>query len=245
MDKNSILLVILALLVGFIAGFMLANSLNRGAMMLSPSMNAANASSEAGNDPSSSELSPEEIRERIAEADRNPDRFSFQKDLGIALYRYGAMKQDASIIAEAVRLLERAERLDPNDFDVMVNLGNGQFDIGYYRKENAAFDQARKTYAKALRLKPSDADVQTDLGLTYYLQEPPDYRRAIAELERARQMRPTHERSLHFIIQSYLKLKEFQRAEENLEKLRSLNPSSPAIPELNKMINDARSGANQ
>jgi tetratricopeptide (TPR) repeat protein len=245
MEKNSILLVIIALLVGFIAGFMLANSLNRGAMIVPQPTNSTNASTETGPGSSASELSPEEIRERIAEADRNPDRFSFQKDLGIALYRYGAMKQDVSIIAEAVRLLERAQKLEPNDFDVVVNLGNGQFDIGYYRKENAAFEQARSTYSKALKLKPADADVQTDLGLTYYLQDPPDYRRAIVELEKARQMRPTHERSLHFIIQSYLKLNDLQRAEENLEKLRSLNPSSPAIPELNKMINDARSGAGQ
>ncbi|MBX3292618.1 MAG: tetratricopeptide repeat protein [Acidobacteria bacterium] len=242
MDKNTILLVIIALLAGFIGGFMVANSMNRTAVTMGGPM-PVNSAGTAGNSNRADDLSPEEIRAKIAEADQNADKFSFQKDLGVALYRYGAMKQDDGLIAESVRILERAAKLEPKDFDVLVALGNGRFDIGFYRKDNDEFEKARTIYLQALALKPSDADVQTDLGLTYYLQEPPDYTRAIAELNKAGQMRPTHERSLQFIVQAHLRQQNIEQAEQALDKLRALNPTSPAVSELTAMVNTAKTGA--
>lgn len=242
MDKNTILLVIIALLAGFIGGFMVANSMNRSAVTMGGPM-PVNSAGTAGNANRADDLSPEEIRAKIAEADQNSDKFSFQKDLGIALYRYGAMKQDDGLIAESVRILQRAAKLEPKDFDVLVALGNGHFDVGFYRKDNSEFEKARTIYLQALALKPSDADVQTDLGLTFYLQEPPDYPRAIAELNKAGQMRPTHERSLQFIVQAHLRQQNIEMAEKSLEKLRALNPTSPAVAELATMVNAAKTGA--
>jgi tetratricopeptide (TPR) repeat protein len=245
MDKNTVLSVIIALLAGFIGGFMVANSMNRSAVtfggpMPADSMGTAGNANSAGDD-----LSPDEIRAKIAEADQNADKFSFQKDLGIALYRYGAMKQDAGLINESVRILDRASKLEPKDFDVLVALGNGHFDIGFYRKDNAAFERARKVYTDALVVKPTDPDVQTDFGLTYYLQEPPDYAKAIAELTKAGQIRPNHERSLQFIVQAHLRQQNIEPAEQALDKLRAINPSSPAVAELTAMVNAAKSGSQQ
>lgn len=243
MDKNTVLLVIIALLAGFIGGFMLANSMNRTAVTFGGPMPANSASMQGNSNSAGNDLTPEEIRAKIAEADQNADKFSFQKDLGIALYRYGAMKQDDGLIDESVRILTRAAKLEPNDFDVLVALGNGHFDVGFYRKDNAEFEKARTIYNRALALKPSDADVQTDLGLTYYLQEPPDYPKAISELNKAGQMRPSHERSLQFVVQAHLRQQNIPEAEKALEKLKALNPTSPAVAELTGMVNAARSGA--
>src|SRR6187551_2370736 len=117
MDKNTVMFVIIAALAGFIAGFVLANKLNgsematlrAGVAQPAPPSNTAPAAP-VGNRPEDT-LSTEEIKAKIAEADKNPGNFSFQKDLGVALYKYGAMKQDESLLEEAVRILERARSI--------------------------------------------------------------------------------------------------------------------------------------
>src|SRR5205809_578982 len=84
------------LLAGIIGGFLLANSLNRTEMnSLRAQLDESKTS--RSTDPKNSDestLSGDEIKTKIAEADKNPGNLSFQKDLGIALYRYSAMKQD-------------------------------------------------------------------------------------------------------------------------------------------------------
>ena len=131
-------------LVAFIGGFLLANSLNRSETeRLRSEVEAAKNSS--GSDPrSDASLSEDEIQAKIAEAEGNPQNFQFQKGLGVALYRYGAMKQNASVIERSIPILERANRLDPKDADVLTALGNAHFDIGYFNKDNDAF--ARLTH---------------------------------------------------------------------------------------------------
>ncbi len=243
MQKQTILYIIIALLLGFISGFALANSLNRtevSGIKLESSVSGPPANSAAQSEPV---LSPEEIKAKIAEADQNATNFSFQKDLGLALYRYGAMKQDVELLAQAGRLLDRAGALNPRDFDVAVGLGNSQFDIGFYRKDAASFQSARETYVKALEIKPDDADVQTDLGISYYLQEPPSYDRAEVELKKVAIKNPRHERSLQFLVQVQIKQNRIPDARGTLEKLKTINPSNPAIKELGTQLAAAESGA--
>ena len=76
------------------------------------------------------ELSKEEIRKKIVDAEENQNNFTFQKELGLALYRYAIMKRDQELVSEVVKLLERANKLNPKDYDVLVSLGNAHFDIG-------------------------------------------------------------------------------------------------------------------
>lgn len=96
------------------------------------------------------ELTPEEISAKLAEADQNASNFQFQKDLGIALYRYSAIKNDQRVLSEAARILERANALRADDVDVLVNLGNAYFDVGYVKKELASFEKARSFTPKLL-----------------------------------------------------------------------------------------------
>ncbi len=243
--KTAILFIMIAALMGFIVGFIIANYLNRSDIA---SLRARNDGAATGTQPMTGApveptLSPEEIKAKIAEADQNPDNFQFQKDLGLALYRYGAMRQDADLLEQARLLLDRAMSLNARDFDVIVGLGNAEFDIGFYKKDAASFQKAREIYANALAIRPDDADVQTDLGLTYFLQEPPVYDRAEVELKKVGTKNPRHERSLQFLVQVYVRQNRLPDARATLEKLKGLNPANPAIKELNTQIATAEGGA--
>jgi tetratricopeptide (TPR) repeat protein len=243
MQKDTILYVIIALLGGFIAGFILANSLNRSEYSAASTVmptNSTQISSPGGSTPA---LSPEELKAKVAEADRNPDNFSFQKDLGLSLYRYAAMTQDPELLSEARRVLERARSLNSRDFDVLVGLGNADFDIGFFKKDLASFEKARTTYAKALELQPNDNDVQTDMGISYFVQEPPDYAKAESELKKVTSKDPQHQRSTQFLVQVYAKQKRIPEARAMLEKLRGIDPANPALRELSTLIANAEGSA--
>jgi tetratricopeptide (TPR) repeat protein len=239
MDKTTVLVAIITLLVGFIGGFMLANSLNRSEFISTAGGNAPTQMANTATASSENTLSPEEIRSRIAEADGNPDNFSFQKNLGIALYRYGAMKQDEAVMSEAVRILTRANTIDQKDFDVLVALGNGHFDLGYAKRETDGFDRAREFYAKALAVRANDTDVQTDIGISYFVQPQPDLTRAAAELEKVTATNPRHDRSMQFLAQVYIQQKRLGEAEKTISKIREVSPGNPAINELTNQLSAA------
>lgn len=234
---------IVALIAGFIGGFWLANSINRSALNsvnTAPTLNANITSVQAS---SQDELSPAEIKSKIAEADENPDNFAFQKSLGIGLYRYGAMTQDVSLLGESARILTRANGLDGRDLDVLVALGNAHFDIGYANKDKASFEKSREIYNKALAVRPSDPDVRTDIGISYYVQEPPDYLKAAFELEQVITANPKHDRSMQFLVQVYLKQNKIAEAEKTLAKIKEINPQNRALTDLTSQIEAAKGGA--
>ena len=237
----------MAAIAGFIGGFLLANSLNRAelASLRAKTRQTNTANSNTSQPQAEPELTNDEIRAKIAEADKNPGNFAFQKDLGTALYRYASMKSDESLLAEATRILERANSLNAKDFDVLVALGNAHFDIGFAKKDAAEYQKAREIYTRALEQKPGDADVQTDLGLTYFLQEPPAYDKAAAQLQKVSDANPKHERSLQFLVQVFVKQNKLPDAEKALAKLKAINPANDAIPDLTSQISAAKGGANK
>ena len=238
MHRNTFAFVIVAAIGGFVAGFWLANSLNRNAGTMVNSNSQLQATNTAGvpTNPPNSQLSVEEIRAKITEADKNPTNFAFQRDLGISLYRYAAMQSDEGLLAEAARILERADSLTPKDFDVLVALGNAHFDIGFFKEDAASFQKARDIYTKALAVRPADPDVATDRGLTYFLQKPPAYDIAATELSKVSDANPKHERSLQFLVQTYVRQNRLSDAEKAVAKLKGINPNNTAIPELTSMI---------
>lgn len=236
MHRNTFAFVIVAVIAGFVAGFWLANSINRSAVTTS----AANgATSDVSRSAPDTDLTDTEIQAKIAEADKSPDNLAFQRDLGISLYRYAAMKQSPKLLRDSIRILERASSLKQDDFDVLSALGNAYFDIGFFNKDKASFQKARESYSKALAIKPAEPDVSTDFGLTYFLQEPPELDKAAFELERVSKTNPKHERSLQFLVQVYVKQNRLPDAESAFAKLKELNPNNSAITELTSTINSA------
>ncbi len=244
MDKNTVLYVIVAALGGFIGGFWLANSINRSAQnTFVPQKTTTNAAN-SNTAPITAEpdLTEDEIRAKIAEADKNAGNFAFQKNLGIALYKYASMKQNPDLLKEAARILDRAKLLNATDFDVLVALGNAHFDIGFANKATAEYQKAREIYANALQIKPGDADVSTDLGLTYFLQEPPILDKAAAQLQKISDANPRHTRSLQFLVRVFIKQNKLADAEKALANLKGIDPNYDSIPDLTSEISEARNG---
>ena len=235
MDKKIIFISIPAIILSFIGGFLFANALNRSAM---DALRAENVKLKESTDqlPPETDLTADEIGKRVAEADQNPDNFSFQKNLGLALYRYGAMKQDASLLKDTSRILERAISLNPKDYEVIVALGNLHFDLGYLNKNNQEFEFARKFYEQALSQRPSDVDVRTDLGLTYFLENPPQNEKAIAEFQKSLKDNPKHEKTLQFLTQALIKTGKRAEAENVLAELGKINPNAPSLAEIEAQI---------
>ena len=238
MAIKSLWISVIAIAASFTVGFLLANTLNRSKFeaLIKENEHWKNAASGAIRNGSDLTLSNDEIQKKIAEADQYPHNFEFQKNLGLALYRYAALKQDIQLLWEAIRILQRGLSLDKNDYDLQVGVGNAYFDVGYFQKDNAGFEKAREYYLNALVKKPGDVEVRTDLGLSYYLQQPPDLTRAAAEFEESLKTNPKHEKTLQFLIQALIKQNRVSEAAKYLDQLKIANPANQSIAELNSLI---------
>jgi tetratricopeptide (TPR) repeat protein len=238
MNAKFIWLSILAIIISFFGGFYLANSLNGSELnkMRAENEQLKKTTTEQPQNNSEAALSDDEIRQKIAEADKNPDNMPFQRNLGLALYRYGVMKKDTNLIAESARLLQRVYDKNPKDYDATVILGNAFFDIGFFKKDAQSLQKGRDFYQKALEQKPDDADVKTDLGISYYVAEPPDFEKASAELQKALETDSKHERALLFMAQTLLKQNNPAEAEKYLARLKAINPQTPSLDELSSQI---------
>jgi tetratricopeptide (TPR) repeat protein len=238
MKTKVLLLTTVAVLLSFAGGFLLANALNRNELNSLRGENERLKNTQAASRQNESEngLSDEEIREKIAEADRNPNNFAFQKGLGLALYRYATVKQDTKLLEEVARLLSRASELNSKDYDVIVALGNLYFDIGYYKKNNEDFQKAREFYQKALEQKPNDTDVRTDLGLTYFLTNPPETEKAVAEFQKSLGANDKHEKTLQVLTQALISQNKTAEAEKYLDLLREVNRDNENLPELTTQL---------
>ncbi len=217
---------------------MLANALNRNEISNLQAENGRlkNVQNTAKQNDQELTLSSEEIDKKIAEADQNPENISFQKNLGIALYNYASMKQDAELLSEISRILTRAYNDNPKDADVAVTLGNIYFDIGYLKKINENFLKAREFYQKALEQKPNDANIRTDLGLTYFLVNPPETDQAITEFQKSLLVDSKHEKTLQVLTQALISQNKIAEAEKYLERLKQVNPNNQQLPEFNEQI---------
>jgi len=230
MKKEEMLFGVIGLLVGLIGGYLLTNWYNDSVVgQFQAGPNPAGAASQ-------NTLSPDEIKQLIQRADDAPENISFQKEVGISLYRYGANVEDTALIAEAIRLLDRVHSVNPNDRETLVALGNSHFDIGYFKKDNASFASARRFYSLALELQPEDADVRVDYGLTYVLQSPAEYEKAISEYELALQSAPAHQRTLQMLTDALISTGRKDDAGKALERLRTANPTHPMITEFERKI---------
>lgn len=245
MNSKVFWLSIIAVIISFIGGFILANGLNRAEMENLRAENARLQNSSntnqlaAGTDQNAADeisLSNDEIKQKIAEADQAPNDFEFQKKLGVSLYKYAAMKKDTALMTQAERILNRANQLNSKDYDVTVALGNLHFDIGFFKNDNDSYAKARKFYEAALNQKPGDVEIRTEIGMTYLLENPSDTKKAIGELQKSLEKDPKHEKSLYFLTQAFLKEGNDAEAEKTLAKLKEINPKTPSIEEVRNQL---------
>ena len=237
MNKKVFWLSIFAILVSFIGGFLVANSLNRNEInaLRAENENLKNAQNETNQTEEELSLSDEEIKRKIIEADQNPTNISFQKNLGLALYNYASMKQNVELLAEVSRLLNRVYEKNPKDYEALVAMGNINFDIGYFGKNNDNFQKARVFYKEALKQKPNDENVLTDLGLTFYLSNPPETERAIVEFQKSLQQNPKDEKTLQVMTQALLSQNKKEEAKKYWARLKDVNPNNQIFNSQNSL----------
>lgn len=231
-----------AVVASFFGGFLMANAFNRNELNSLRSENERLRTTPANTQDTSEQPSVDdnELKSKIAEADQNPSNFDFQKNLGLALYKYAAMKRDTDLLKESARILERASGLRKDDIDVLSGLGNAHFDLGYFGKDNSELIRSREFYTRVIDARPNDVEVRTDLGLTYFLVEPPDDGNAIAEFQRSLKSDPKHEKTLEFLIQALVRAKRLPEAEKYLSELRAVDPAGETIPGLKAKIAEAK-----
>lgn len=242
--KQSIFSIFIGLVLGLVAGFLAANAINRAENLNRASVNnvtPVNAGKEnAAKTENEDELSREEIRFAIKQADDSADRIDLQKKLGLALYEYLEAKRNTEFLPDIMRILKRAEDKMPEDFEVNVALGNLHFVLAQEKKKAEDFNEARRYYTKALKTKPLSAEIRTDLGSTYLFAEPPEPLKAQTEYKKALEIDAKNEKALEYLTRALILTKEIKAAETEIEKLKASNPANSALSELQILLEQAR-----
>jgi tetratricopeptide (TPR) repeat protein len=236
MNKENVLFSIVGVLLGFIVGFVFANTANRAG--LAPTPAGAAAQQAEGLPEGHPPLDPSQMRPRVDEAalssasklaDGQSDNFAAQTNAA-------ALAAQAGRYDDAAKYYARANEARPGDYETLVALGNTLFDA-----EKPA--EAERWYALALALNPKDVNVRTDLGLTFLLREPAQYDRAVAEFKRSLEVEPAHPQTLQNLTVAYTRKGDLAAAEATLAKLKAAAPQSPSIEQLRGGIENARSSA--
>ena len=237
MNKENVLFSIVGVLVGFIVGFVFANTANR-AGLAPPAAGVAARQQMEGLPPGHPEVDPSQVRPKVDEAalgaavklaEEQTDNFAAQTNAA-------GLSAQAGRYDDAVKFYTRANRAKPEDYETLVALGNTLFDAG-------KLAEAEKWYAAALAKNPKDVNVRTDLGLTFLLREQPQYERAVAEFKRSLEVEPAHPQTLQNLTVAYTRKGDLAAAEATLAKLRAAAPQSPALEQLRSGIDEARSSA--
>jgi len=224
MKKDNILYSIIGVLLGFIVGFMFANSANQRGYAAQPTSAVAPQQQMEGLPPDHPPIA-QKPADNSAELDavaklakEKPQDFETQRKAGEVFYNAGRYD-------DAGKYWEAALRLRPGDADVLVSLGNTAFD-------DEKFEQAEKWYALALVKRPDDVNVRTDYGLTFLLREPPSFDRAISEFRGSLERDPTHVQTLQNLTVALARKGDADAAREALARLEAVSPNNPALPRL-------------
>jgi tetratricopeptide (TPR) repeat protein len=234
MTKNSLIILIVAVLTSFVAGFIVANSFNR--QELNKISGEFEKLKNERKENTELELSIDEIKQKIAEADKNPENLEFQKTLGIALYKYANIKQDTTLFDDISRLLIRANNSKSMDFELLVTLGNLFSDKALTKTDNESFDKSRKYYEEALKLKPNDVEILCNIATTYLFQNPNNVEKAIVEFKKAADINQNFEPAIEGLIQAYLIQNKLEDAEIYLSKLKIVNSKNAGIKDFETQI---------
>ena len=237
MSRENLLFSIIGILLGFIVGFIFANSINTSGN--APRTPAASTTRNASLPPDHPPLDSDamanpqamqvDVQRAIQQARSEPDNFAAQMKAAELYYRI--QRYD-----DAIDFLTRANQLRPDDYEAIVNLGNTNFDAERY-------DAAERWYTIALEKKPDDVDVRTDLGLTFLFRNPPDTDRAIKEFRTSLQREPNHEQTLQNLVFALTRKGDVKEAQTTLEKLEKVNPDNRALSKLRSDLEALRTSS--
>lgn len=252
LNKKVFVVGALGVVLGFLAGFFLANGINReeqaklsaelaavraggGAAQGSGAGKGQKASAPGGE--LSQAVTEEQIQNAVTKADQSPQDSELQKKVGQGLLMYASETGNASYLTDGARILKRAHDLDPKDFKTAALAGDAHFLVERQGGGDVKLiAEARKLYEAALAAKPDDAIVRTKLGLTYFYDQPPNPQRAISEYRRALQADPRQEMSLQSLAAALVETGGLEEAARRLDELEKLNPSNGELPGLRAQL---------
>jgi predicted Zn-dependent protease len=227
---KALIFIFVGLLIGLTIGFWIANAFNRTVSLSTENQqNSVSVQSAAAPEENVEKLSREEIKAAFASAE-NRD-FAFQKDLGLALYRYSKLQNERSFLPQLIKLLESANRLsNEKDVEILSAFADVLFVTG---SENPVqVEKARNLYQKAIKSDPSDENVKTAYASTYLFSKPAQPVAAIAELNRVLRQNPQNEIALQLLVLALIQSEKFDVAEQKLSELEKINPNNSAVPDL-------------
>jgi tetratricopeptide (TPR) repeat protein len=235
--KENILFSLLGVVLGFFIGFFIANAgggqplnANTGAKSARPPGGAQTGGQLPPNHPSladdgtnSAAASSAQAQAAMDAADRSPQDFTAQLKAAAIFYQLQTLDK-------AELYLKRALVLKPDDPDALTGMAHTLYDTGDFKR-------AATFYEKVLLQQPKDADLRTDLGNSYARREPPDYDRAIKEYRKALEVDPAHEQALVRLADAALHKGDKAAARQAIDKLATVNPSSPSLSSLRSTLN--------
>ncbi len=227
LKKESVMVGIIGLLLGFIVGFMFANTANqRGTVTTAQGAPQQMAGLPPNHPPVQGAAAPQVDMAAIQAAEKlakdQPENFDAQ--MKAAELNYSAHRH-----AEAVEYFARANKIQPENADAIIGLGNAPFDA-----EN--FVEAERWYTAALKQQPDNVNVRTDLGLTFFFREPRDLDRAIKEYRGSLEREPNHPQTLQNLTVALATKGDAAEARAALARLEAVSPQNPVLPRLRSDI---------
>ncbi len=238
MNKENILFSLVGVLLGFIVGFVFANTANRAGAPAQTAVAAAPGQQSAALPPGHPPIQNSAtqpgvdmvaVREAAKLADDKADNFDAQTAAA-------SLAAQAERYDDAVKYFERANKLRPDDYGTLVSLGNTYFDA-------EKFSDAERWYAAALAKKPDEVNVRTDYGLTFMLREPAQLDRAIAEFKHSLEINPQHPQTLQNLAIAYTRKGDAAQARAAIAKLEAVSPNSEALAQLRAKVDEMSSSS--
>ncbi len=225
MNKNSIFVGIIGLIIGLVAGFFGANSINQNSTKteispLQPPTSPLSTPRISGQRPQDGGMLAD-VQKTLDKATNEPENYQAQVDAG-------TMHARIQRFDKALEFFQKAQRIKPGDFEANALLGNAFFDA-------RQFENAETSYAKALGIK-KDVTVQSDYATTFFQRSNPDYGRALKEFEKALEIDAEHEPTLYNMGITHQRMGDKKNAMKTLERLKTVNPKSDLIGRLEKTI---------
>lgn len=124
---------------------------------------------------------------------------------------------------------------NPNDADAVRQLADMNFEI-------ANWQRAKELYARYVELRPDDLDVISDLGVVE--RELGNFDEALRLFDQVQQKNPDHWQSMYneVIVLAFNK-RDFAGAESTLQRLRQLQPDNPNVQRLADEVEKQRNAA--
>jgi tetratricopeptide (TPR) repeat protein len=235
MNRDNLLFSIIGVLFGYVVAFTFVVYFNQSQPV--PRAASSTGGTLAGEGvPADSALPTNEVKERqrlqsaaqTAAQTAREDSKNFDAQWTAAEASLGAEDFEG-----AIDFLTRANQLRPDDYKTLVRLGHANFAA-------KRFDTAERWFRAALAKKPDDGDVRSELALTFFMREPPQPEKAVAELRRGLEQNPDHLPTLHNLALMLMQTRDYEAAAATLDRLEEVNPRYERLPALREALEEAR-----